>query len=145
MVVRLFFTDGSSVVRTFTNDELFFHEILDQDKLTEYFENNLDLQYPVESWDFTNNSHKKFSNIYRIDLREIINDSQSLVGVEIENRVVDRFEWLDEGSYEFSLACLENSGSNDLYYRNVLFDFDYANNDLEHWDHWEGGSEYDDE
>lgn len=124
MVVKLYFTDQTNIVRTFTTDELFSFRVLDKNKLLEYFEENLNLSHPVEDWEFTTHS-EKHTNIYRIDLRPFINKYTSFIGIRVDGRLVESYEFLKEDSYEYGLASLENLEP-DLYFRNVMFDFDYS-------------------
>jgi len=116
MVVKLFFTDGSVVVRSFSQDELNNLNLLD--KLGDYFNNKLAPEHPLDGWEIFDKKNAPVDSII-FDLRDYFNYSKSLVGSLIDNKVVDDFEFFEKGSYEYDLDSLDS----DSYERLVKFNY----------------------
>ena len=128
MVVKLYFTDGSVVVRSFSDEELKNLKLLD--KLGEFFNNYLAPEQPIDSWEIFDKKEHSI-DCYNFDLRDYFNYSKSLVGLVVYNKVVDDFEFFEKGSYEYSIDSLEI----DSYERLVKFNYNmdhYYNSKIFH-------------
>jgi hypothetical protein len=128
MVVKLYFIDGSSSIRTFTDEELSSLGLWTGASLVEYFENNLNLDGQVEDFTMTSNGEHIF------DLREYFNWNGSFDDVLIDGKELERVEFPAENSYEYNLAALEKDNPSNLYYRRVSIT--YTDNDDEAWRYW---------
>lgn len=118
MVVKLFFTDGTVSIRSFSDEELNNLKLLD--KLGEFFNNYLAPEFPIDGWEiFDKKEASKGSDFNIFDLRDYFNYSKSLVGLELDDKVVDDFEFFEKDSYEYNLDSLEN----DSYERSVKFNY----------------------
>jgi hypothetical protein len=116
MVVKLFFTDGTVSIRSFSNEELNKYKLLD--KLGEYFKNFYAPELPLDGWEIFDKKDDA-ADCFNFDLRNYFNYSKSLVGLVLDDKVVDDFEFFEKGSYEHNLDSLEN----DSYERLVKFNY----------------------
>lgn len=140
MVVKLYFEDGSSSIRTFTDEELSSLGLWTGDSLILYFENNLNLDGEIEDFTMTDKGEHTF------DLREYFKWNGSFEDMVIDGKGLERVEFPAENSYEYNLAALEKDNPTNLYYRRV--DFNYVEQDDEAWQHWhdnDGGDPYNDD
>ena len=108
MVVKLFFTDGSSKVVSFTDDQLNNLKLLD--KLPTYFAECLNPEFPIDSYEIFDIKKCPVVNDYDIrqfDLAQYFNYSKSFIGLEVDGCVVERVSFFDRDSYEYGLDSLE--------------------------------------
>lgn len=120
MVVRLFFTNGTDKIRSFTDEELINYKLTD--KLKEYFTANLWPDFPIDSYELFD-INEAAVDLRTFDLREYFNYSRSFIGLETEDGIVSRVEFFDKDNYEYNLDYLgENK---DPYMRKVGFVYNY--------------------
>lgn len=113
MVVRLYFSDGSNVVRNITDEELFKFGFLDSEDFVSYLEDVSGQS--VDSWRFCDNLE---DNIEVVDLRDAcVIDAKDLK--KIDDKVVTKFEYLDINSYEYNVAILGLDHPGNVYMRRV--------------------------
>lgn len=119
MVVKLYFSDGSSVIRSFNDEELLNLKLLD--KLKEYFIKKFNPFYSIDSYElFDIKNCSADAEIF--DLREYFNYSQSFIGMEMGGLVVG-FEFFERGSFEFFVDSIEA----DSYQRAVIINYTFDN------------------
>ena len=135
MVVKLYFRDGSSIIRSFSDEELSSLGLWTDDSLRIFFENNLNLDGQIEDFTLTDKGEHTF------DLREYFKWNESFDHVLIDG--LERVEFPAENSYEYNLAALEKDNPSNLYKRRV--NFNYVEED-ELWHNWPDDSDrYNDE
>lgn len=137
MVVRLFFTDGSSSVRSFTDEELENLKLLD--KLIDYFRDCLNPDDPIDSYEIFDIKKCPVVDDYNLrnfDLREYFNYSDSFIGLEVDGCVVKRVEFFSVDSYEYGLDSLEG----EPYGRAVKFNYT-----IDHYYYWQKFKNFDPE
>lgn len=129
MVVKLYFSDGTYEIKSFTEEDFNKYKLLD--KLKEYFIKYLAPIHDIESWrifdinyivDTNDLSIKK--SWRRFDWRAYFNYSESFIGLEVEGREVIGVTFFDENSYEYNLSYLE---CGDPYNRWVFFNYKFDN------------------
>ncbi len=137
MVVKLYFEDGSSSIRSFSDEELSSLGLWTDDSLRIFFENNLNLDGQIEDFTLTDKGEHTF------DLREYFKWNESFEHVLIDGNGLERVEFPAENSYEYNLAALEKDNPSNLYKRRVSFN--YVEED-ELWHNWPDDSDrYNDE
>ncbi len=137
MVVKLYFEDGSSSIRSFSDEELSSLGLWTDDSLRIFFENNLNLDGQIEDFTLTDKGEHTF------DLREYFKWNESFEHVLIDGNGLERVEFPAENSYEYNLAALEKDNPSNLYKRRVSFN--YVEED-ELWLNWPDDSDrYNDE
>lgn len=99
MVVRLYYSDGSTDIKAFTDDELFIYGFLDKENLTRYLEDKFDAD--IDYWQFTYAGNN--DNLEIIDIREPVTKNPNNLKF---NKEVVKFEFLDINSYEYNVAIL---------------------------------------
>lgn len=135
MVVRLNFTDGSSVIKNYNDSELYELGLLND--LTEFLEDKFGLE--IESWDFANGPEG--SDIYRFDIRNYFKSTDGFIGIEIDDKEVQSFEFPSEDSYEYNINLLGLEKIKNLYTKYVAFDVEDNQ-----YDYYDGsGDPYDDD
>jgi hypothetical protein len=120
-VVKINFTDGTSAVRNFSDEDLYSLDFFNNDRLTNYFEFKFDCGTVV---DF---SFEKTGHMF--DVRDYFNEYVEPHGVEFDGKVIDNIEFLPENSYEYNLAALEMDRPGNLYLRYVSLDIEEADYD----------------
>lgn len=129
MVVKLYFTDGSVVVRSFSDEELFNHNILNTDKITEYLENSSNNYRPIDSWFFKEKGLENYgSQIVTIDLRDYFKKYNSFLNKNIDGKIINKFEFFSEDSYEYGISLLGEDG---LYFRDIFVEYE-----IDHYASW---------
>lgn len=134
MVVKLFFTDGTVSIRSFSNEELNNFKLLD--KLEEYFKNYLAPELPLDGWEIFDKKDAPVDS-FIFDLRDYFNYSKSLVGLVLDDKVVDDFEFFEKGSYEYNLDSLENDSYERLVKFNYILDHYYNSKIFHDPENWE--------
>lgn len=137
MVVKLYFTDGSEIIRNFTDDELWRYNLLEN--LKDYFSSNLSPCLPIESYEFCDkNVLVDGWNIINFDYREYFNYFRSFIGLQIDGLIVRDFEFFEEGTYEHSLFSLDGDPYKRVIKINYILDHHYYSkntfHDPENWE-----------
>jgi hypothetical protein len=120
MVVKLFFTNASSVIRSFSDEELVKLNLTKH--LMNFFSEHLSPDYPIDTFEIFDIKKCPVDNDYnlrRFDYRDYFNYSKSFIGLEIDGCVVERVEFFDNDSYEYGLDSLEG----EPYERGVFFNY----------------------
>ena len=86
MVVKLYFRDGSSSIRSFSDEELSSLGLWTDDSLRIFFENNLNLDGQIEDFTLTDKGEHTF------DLREYFKWNESFDHVLIDGLELERVE-----------------------------------------------------
>jgi hypothetical protein len=113
MVVKLNFTDGSSVIKNYNNSELYELGLLDS--VAKFLEDKFGLE--IESWDFADGPEG--SDIYQFDIRNYFKSTDGFDGMEIDNKEVKSFEFPSEDSYEYNINLLGLEKIKNLYTKYV--------------------------
>jgi hypothetical protein len=128
MVVKLFFTNGSSSIRSFSDEELVKLKLTDS--LKDYFSEHLNPDFPIDTFEIfdikkypsDDYNLRRLENDYNLrtfDYRDYFNYSKSFIGLEIDGCVVERVEFFDNNSYEYGLDSLDG----EPYERGVIFNY----------------------
>jgi hypothetical protein len=120
MVVKLFFTDRSSSIRSFSDEEL--RDLKLNNSLKDYFSEHLSPDFPIDTFEIFDIKKCPVDNDYnlrRFDYRDYFNYSKSFIGLEIDGCVVERVEFFDNNSYEYGLDSLDG----EPYERGVIFNY----------------------
>lgn len=138
MVVKLFFTDGSETVRSFSDKDLEDHNLLN--KINDYFKNCCDPDHPIDSYEIFDRKKCPVVDDYNLrnfDYRDYFNYSKSFIGAVIDSRVVERVEFFENNTYEYGLDSLEGEPYERCVKFNYTIDHYYYSKlsyDPENWD-----------
>lgn len=128
MVVKLYFTDGSVLVRSFSDEELKNYKILNIDELTEYIENLF--HRPLDTWWFREKGFDNYGSLdqlVKIDLRDYFTCYNSFLNKNIDGKIINKVEYFSEDSYEYTISLLEGDG----YVRDIFVEYD-----IDHYRSW---------
>ena len=126
-VVRIKFTDNTSVIRNLTDSQMYEMGIFNDDALSSYFENLFDCN-TVSSYNFVKKSN------YQFDVRDYVSDRIDLCGENYEGKEIEEIEFLPENSYEYNIAALEMDSPGNLYLRCVDLDIEEPADYDYYWD-----------
>ncbi len=139
MVVKLFFTDGSETVQSFSDKDLEDHNLLN--KINDYFKEHLWPQYPIDSYEIFDRKKCPVDwddyCLRNFDYRDYFNYSKSFIGAVIDSRVVERVEFFENNTYEYGLDSLEGEPYERCVKFNYTLDHYYYSKlsyDPENWD-----------
>lgn len=138
MVVKLDFTDGSSVIKNYSNDQLWELGIYRRENLIEFFENKFDVGEIID-FDFVDSCEG--SDTYQFDIRNYFKYTDNLVGIEIDGKEVGSYSFPSENSYEYNVSLMGYDNIKDLYTKYVTLEVE--DNQYDYYD--EGGDPYDDD
>lgn len=119
MVVKLIFTDDSSVIKNYTNDELFELGFYKRESLINFFENKFDVGDIID-FDFVNSSEG--SETYQFDIRNYFKYADDFVGMEIDGKEVKSYLFPSEDSYEYNMNLMGFDKIKDLYTKYVTLE-----------------------
>ena len=131
MVVKLNFTDGSSVIKNYTDEDLWNMGVYVRDHLVSFFENKFGLEEgEITNFDFVDSEG---SDTYRFDVRNLFKNIDGFVGIEVDGKEVGSYEFPSEDSYEYNVSLLGSDNIKDLYTKYVAFEleerqYDYYDN-----------------
>jgi hypothetical protein len=137
MVVKLDFTDGSSVIKNYSNDQLWELGIYRRENLIEFFENKFGVGEIID-FDFVDSCEG--SDTYQFDIRNYFKYADNLVGMEIDGKKIGSYSFPLENSYEYNVSLMGYNNIKDLYTKYVTFEVE----DNE-YDYYDGGDPYDDD
>lgn len=138
MVVKLNFTDGSSVIKNYSNDQLWELGLYKRQDLIEFFENKFGVGEIID-FDFVDSSEG--SDTYQFDIRNYFKYADNLVGTEIDGKEIGSYSFPSEDSYEYNVSLMGCDNIKDLYTKYVTFEVE--DNQYDYYD--EGGDPYDDD
>jgi hypothetical protein len=119
MVVKLIFTDDSSVIKNYTNDELFELGLYKRESLINFFENKFDVGDIID-FDFVNSPDG--TEIYQFDIRNYFKYADDFVGMEIDGKEVKSYLFPSEDSYEYNVNLMGFDKIKDLYTKYVILE-----------------------
>lgn len=103
MIIKFYFEDGSSNIRSFSDNDLNKLRLLD--KLQEYLIKFYAPEFKgYELFSIT----KKKSGDYIFNLKDYFMYYQSFIGIKIDKKLVCRVEFFNKGSYEYVLDLLND-------------------------------------
>jgi hypothetical protein len=137
MVVKLYFEDGSSVIKNYTTDELYELGLLNS--LTNFLENKFDLDGEIEDYDFVDGPDG--SDVYKFDIRNYFKNNDDFVGLVVDGKEVISYEFPSEDSYEYNVNLLGLEKIKNLYTKYVSVVL--AEQDYEYYN--DGGDPYNDD
>jgi len=149
MVVKLFFTNGSSSIRSFSDEELVKLKLTDS--LKDYFSEHLNPDFPIDTFEIfdikkypsDDYNLRRLENDYNLrtfDYRDYFNYSKSFIGLEIDGCVVERVEFFDNNSYEYGLDSLEGEPYERGVFLNYTMDHYYYSKGTVDPENWEKDS-----
>jgi len=119
MVVKLIFTDDSSVIKNYTNEELYELGLFNKDHLINFFENKFDVGDIID-FDFVNSPEG--SETYQFDIRNYFKYADDFVGMEIDGKEVKSYLFPSEDSYEYNVNLMGFDKIKDLYTKYVTLE-----------------------
>jgi hypothetical protein len=119
MVVKLIFTDDSSVIKNYTNEELYELGLFNRDQMINFFENKFDVGDIID-FDFVNSPEG--SDTYQFDIRNYFKYADDFVGMEIDGKEVKSYLFPSEDSYEYNVNLMGFDKIKDLYTKYVTLE-----------------------
>lgn len=112
--------DGKEIYKSL--DEKTIRSAINIDELQEIIEFQTGDSVEDEGWEFTD-IQSKHANIVDVDLRKIINIEELHAILEEEcSQIFEKVEFLEDFSYEHSLASLSLSDPKNIYKKRVLYE-----------------------
>jgi hypothetical protein len=140
MVVKLIFTDDSSVIKNYTNQELFELGLFNKDQLITFFEKKFGFE-DGEIGDFDFVDSPEGSDTYQFDIRNYFKYVDDFVGMEIGGKEVKSYLFPSEDSYEYNVNLMGFDKIKDLYTKYVCFELE--DKQYDYYD--DGGDPYNDD
>ena len=137
MVVKFIFTDDSSVIKIYTNEDLLKLGFYDRVNLIEFFESKFDVGEIVD-FDFVDSSDG--SDTYQFDVRNYFKYANNLVGMEVDGKEIKSYIFPSENSYEYGIGLIGSDNIKNLYTKYVCFEVEENQHD-----YYDGGDPYDDD
>jgi|694.fasta_scaffold19238_15 hypothetical protein len=143
MVVKLNFTDGTFIYRTFSNEELFEIGAWDEDALINFFNNKFSVDADITGFDFVDGPVG--TDVYTFDIRNYfkincdhIKNKCAFSDLKVDDKIISSCEFPQEGSYEYNVALMGQDDTKNLYTRYVAV---YVDDSSEYYEAYDDGAD----